>query len=55
MDWQAILDFSDDKKKVPVLNIHSDLAGVAVDMPYPFKKEVSSKKETSNAFNVEKV
>ena len=48
MDWQAILDFSDDKKKVPVLNIRSDLAGVAVDMPYPFKKEASSTKEVSS-------
>lgn len=45
VDWQALLDFSDDKKKVPVLNVRSELEDVALDMPYPLNKNVGNKKE----------
>jgi uncharacterized protein YhdP len=43
VNWQALLDFSDVKKKVPVLNVKSDLSGVNLDLPAPFRKAVTAK------------
>ena len=42
--WQLLLDFYDNKKKVPVLNITSDLAGIDIDLPEPFHKTENKKK-----------
>ncbi|MEJ2140872.1 MAG: DUF3971 domain-containing protein [Gammaproteobacteria bacterium] len=47
LNWQALVDFSDDREKVPVLVVHSDMSGVSLDMPYPLKKNASEEKNMS--------
>ena len=46
-NWQALLDFSDDKAGVPVLNVTSDLAGVEMNLPEPFRKSKNNAKDLS--------
>lgn len=42
--WQALLDFSDDQERVPVLSVTSELEGVEVKLPEPFNKEKNDKR-----------
>ncbi|MGD8811275.1 MAG: DUF3971 domain-containing protein, partial [Thioalkalispiraceae bacterium] len=41
MDWQVLVDFSDEQQHVPVLSITSDLVGVEMALPAPFAKPAS--------------